>query len=108
MKKNKNYWKKQAKAWRKIAEMETESANDWSAKYYYLNMEYEDLDAKHVDLINKYEAVKRELNTLRLYNIGRKTNTNKSNTTGTSGSGYSYNTTFDFTQPKKKKRWRRS
>ena len=57
MKKNKKYWKKQAKSWREIAEMETESANEWAGEAFLLRDEVEEL---------KYE-----LNVLRQYNIGK-------------------------------------
>lgn len=65
MKKNKKYWKQQAESWREIAEMETESANHWAGEYYLLHDEFEELELK-------FDILKRELNTLRQYNIGKK------------------------------------
>jgi hypothetical protein len=65
IKKNKKYWKQQAESWREIAEMETESANHWAGEYYLLNDEFEELELK-------FDILKRELNTLRQYNIGKK------------------------------------
>jgi hypothetical protein len=133
MKKNKKYWKKQAKYFEN---------QYWDAEYTVALLEeqlrvfredqkdYEYLDKQYMEALDKYEdqklqleAAKRDLNLLRQYNIGKKSadfdnykakqivmksSVPPSNTTSTSGSGYSYNTTFDFTQPKKKKRWRRS
>ena len=68
IKKNKKYWKQQAESWREIAEMETDSANHWAGEYYLLNDEFEELELK-------FDILKRELNTLRQYNIGKKPNT---------------------------------
>ena len=68
IKKNKKYWKDQAKAWQEIAEMETDSANHWAGEYYLLHDEFEELELK-------FDILKRELNTLRQYNIGKKPNT---------------------------------
>jgi hypothetical protein len=118
IKKNKKYWKREAKAWRGIARIETDSANEWSFKYYHLNKDYEALDEEYMSLIDKYDEIKRELNVLRQYNIDNykakqiviKSSVPPSNTTSTSTSGYSCNTTFDFTKPKKKSSrwWKRS
>ena len=68
MKKNKKYWKQQAKSWREIAEMETESANEWAGEAMILGEQLEDLNAE------LYSA-KTELSVLRQYNIGKKPNT---------------------------------
>jgi len=65
MKKNKKYWKQQAKSWREIAEMETESANEWAGEAMILGEQLEDLNAE------LYSA-KTELSVLRQYNIGKK------------------------------------
>lgn len=65
MKKNKKFWKREAKAWREIAEMETESANHWAGEAMILQDELQELKVKFVKL-------KDELNIVRQYNIGKK------------------------------------
>ena len=54
MKKNKKHWKKQAKAWEKIAGIESESANEWAYTAFtqadQINELEEDLHAAFLDL----------------------------------------------------------
>jgi len=84
MKKNKKYWKKQAKKWEKIAGIESESANEWSytaitqadqideleQELYTVHMDlqiesmlldeakdnYAELDKQYIETIEKTEA----------------------------------------------------
>lgn len=65
MKKNKKYWKQQAKSWREIAEMETESANHWAGEAMIVAEELDELRVKFMKLKN-------ELDIVRQYNIGKK------------------------------------
>lgn len=60
MKKNKKFWKRQAKGWREIATMETEQANYWSNRA---------LTAEQT-----LKTVKAEVVALRQYNIGKNPN----------------------------------
>ena len=130
MKKNKKYWKKQAKYF---------ESQYWEAEYTIaifedqLNVLRNQGERQAIAL----EETKRELNYFRQRSIGKKSNTGEwankfmkeynipvgvdeatkrvieesatlpkpTNTTGTSGSGYFYNTTIDFTKPKNKNRW---
>lgn len=41
MKKNKKYWKKEAKGWKEVARIESEEANKWAAKAIRLEEELE-------------------------------------------------------------------
>lgn len=41
MKKNKKYWKKEAKGWKEVARIESEEANKWAAKAIQLEEELE-------------------------------------------------------------------
>jgi uncharacterized coiled-coil DUF342 family protein len=54
MKKNKKYWKKQAKGWKKIAGIESESANEWAYTSYTQEEQIEELEQElytvHMDL----------------------------------------------------------
>ena len=65
IKKNKKFWKREAKAWQEIANMETESANHWAGEAMILQDELEELRVKFMKL-------KDELNIVRQYNIGKK------------------------------------
>lgn len=83
MKKNKKYWKREAKSWREIAEMETESANHWAGETMIVAEELDELRVKFMKL-------KDELHIVRQYNIG-KPNPNWPNTGkpyGTFTAGY--------------------
>jgi len=84
MKKNKKYWKQQAKQWRNIAEMETESANEWSYKAHSYSGQITDLENLLYSVEAERNNYKNELSTLRQYNIGKKS----VNVTGTSTSDY--------------------
>ena len=41
MKKNKKYWKNEAKGWKEVARIESEEANKWAAKAIRLEEELE-------------------------------------------------------------------
>jgi len=117
MKKNKKYWKREARGWRNIAEMETESANEWSYKaytYQHVNEEleqelytvhmdlqiesmlldeakdnYVELDKQYIEAIEKAEKLAVALETSKKeLSLLRQYNIGKKNTTSTSTKDY--------------------
>lgn len=46
MKKNKKYWKKEAKGWKEVAQIESEEANNWAARALDAEAELETLKTK--------------------------------------------------------------
>lgn len=74
MKKNKKYWKNEAKHWKEIARTESESADYWCREA--------------VSAEKQRDMFKNELNVLRQYNIGKKPYGTA--TTGTTGTNTNY------------------
>lgn len=75
MKKNKKFWKAEAKSWRKVARIETDEANRWAGEAFILRDELEELKIEFI-------KIKNELQVLRQYNIGNKSSYTSKVTTG--------------------------